>query len=194
MGDLIILKRKIIITFTIMLVLIIGSGVLGWVLTRQIEKSNKITEVVHILKESELQLRREEKNLLIRGYSQDRFLRWQTAKEEFHQKFGELIGMNALNENETNELKSDYTEMSNDYSQFFDVIRTRTLTADEIAKYDQEFKKIGRKTLNMINSILSREHSVSSSKDTQADVLIAVFLVVFVITAGFLIVNVLKYI
>jgi hypothetical protein len=194
MGDLIILKRKIIITFTIMLVLIIGSGVLGWVLTRQIEKSNKITEVVHILKESELQLRREEKNLLIRGYSQDRFLRWQTAKEEFHQKFGELIGMNALNENETNELKSDYTEMSNDYSQFFDVIRTRTLTADEIAKYDQEFKKIGRKTLNMINSILSREHNVSSSKDTQADVLIAVFLVVFVITAGFLIVNVLKYI
>ena len=194
MGDLIILKRKIIITFTIMLVLIIGSGVLGWVLTRQIEKSNKITEVVHILKESELQLRREEKNLLIRGYSQDRFLRWQTAKEEFHQKFGELIGMNALNENETNELKSDYTEMSNDYNQFFDVIRTRTLTTDEIANYDQEFKKIGRKTLNMINSILSREHSVSSSKDTQADVLIAVFLVVFVITAGFLIVNVLKYI
>ena len=194
MGDLIILKRKIIITFTIMLVLIIGSGVLGWVLTRQIEKSNKITEVVHILKESELQLRREEKNLLIRGYSQDRFLRWQKAKEEFHQKFGELIGMNALNENETNELKSDYTEMSNDYNQFFDVIRTRTLTTDEIANYDQEFKKIGRKTLNMINSILSREHSVSSSKDTQADVLIAVFLVVFVITAGFLIVNVLKYI
>lgn len=194
MGDLKILKRKIIITFVIMLILIIGSGVLGWVLTGQIERSNKIIEVVHILKESELQLRREEKNLLIRGYSQDRFLRWQKAKEEFHQKFGELIGMKALNENETNELKNDYTEMSDDYSQFFDVIRTRTLTTDEIANYDLEFKKIGRKTLDMINSILAREQSVSSSKDSQADVLIAVFLIVFVVTAGFLIVNVLKYI
>ncbi len=194
MSDLKILKRKILITFAIMLFLIIGSGVLGWILTRQIENSTKIIEVVHLLKESELQLRREEKNLLIRGYSQDRYLRWQKAKEEFHQKFGELIGMKALNEDEINALKADYSEMSDQYNQFFDVIRSNALSLQEIANYDQVFKKTGRKTIEMINNILAREHNISSSRDWQADVLIAVFLIVFVITAGFLIINVLKHI
>ena len=194
MSDLKILKRKILITFIIMLFLIIGSGVLGWILTRQIENSTKIIEVVHLLKESELQLRREEKNLLIRGYSQDRYLRWQKAKEDFHQKFGELIGMKALNEDEINALREDYSEMSDQYSQFFDFIRSNSLNAKEIADYDQVFKQTGRKTLEMINNILSREHNISSSRDWQADVLIAVFLIVFVITAGFLIINVLKHI
>ena len=177
-----------------MLLLIIGSGVLGWILTRQIENSNRIVEVVHLLKESELQLRREEKNLLIRGYSQDRYLRWQKAKEDFHQKFGELIGMKALNQEEIDELKKDYTEMSDNYNQFFDDIRSDTLNREQTAKYDLEFKNTGRKTLEMINSILNRENNVSSSKDLQADVLIAIFLIVFVVTAGFLIVNVLKHI
>ncbi len=194
MGDLKTLKKKIFITFSVMLILIIGSGVLGWIITKQIEKSTKIIEVVHILKESELQLRREEKNLLIRGYSQPRFLRWQKAKEEFHQNFGELIGMKALKENEKEELKNDYSEMSDNYNEFFDVIRSNALSTDEIAKYDQEFKKTGRKTLEMINEILSREQSISSGRDSQADILIAVFLIVFVVTAGFLIVNVLKQI
>ncbi len=194
MSDLKILKRKILITFTIMLLLIIGSGVLGWFLTQQIEHSTNIIEVVHLLKESELQLRREEKNLLIRGYSQDRYLRWQKAKEDFHQKLGELIGMKALQENEINALKTDYSEMSGNYNEFFSVIRSNQLSVQDIAKYDQEFKQTGRKTLEMINNILDREHNISSSRDWQADILIAVFLIVFVITAGFLIINVLKHI
>ncbi len=194
MSDLKILKRKILITFTIMLLLIIGSGALGWILTKQIERSTNIIEVVHLLKESELQLRREEKNLLIRGYSQDRYLRWQKAKEDFHQKFGELIGMKALKGNEIIELKTDYSEMSDNYNEFFDVIRSNQLSMREVAKYDQEFKKTGRKTINMINNILAREHDISSSRDSQSDILIAVFLIVFVVTAGFLIINVLKHI
>ncbi len=194
MSDLKLLKRKILITFTIMLFLIIGSGVLGWYLTRQIEASTNIIEVVHLLKESELQLRREEKNLLIRGYSQDRYLRWQKAKEDFHLKLGELIGIKALQENETKALKMDYSEMSENYKEFFDVIRSDSLTSQEVADYDQEFKETGRKTLDMINNILAREHEVSSSRDLQADILTVVFLLVFVVTAGFLIINVLKHI
>jgi hypothetical protein len=194
MGEMKILKRRIFITFSVMLILIIGSGVLGWILTRQIENSTRVIEVVHMLKESELQLRREEKNLLIRGYSQERYLRWQKAKEDFHQKFGELIGMKALNQNEINELKTDYTEMSDNYNQFFDDIRSNTLNQEQIARYDQEFKKTGRKTLEMINSILNREHDMSAGKEWQADILIVIFLIVFIVTAGFLIVNVLKHI
>lgn len=194
MSDLKILKRKILITFTIMLFLIIGSGVIGWILTKQIEKSTNIIEVVHLLKESELQLRREEKNLLIRGYSQERYLRWQKAKEDFHQKLGELIGMKALNGNEISELKADYSEMSDNYNEFFEVIHLNKLSLEQIQNYDQEFKKTGRKTIEMINNVLAREHNTSGSRDLQADILIAVFLIVFVVTAGFLIINVLKHI
>ena len=189
-----ILKRRLLITFSIMLILIIGSGVLGWMLTSEIENSTRVIEVVHMLKESELQLRREEKNLLIRGYSQERYLRWQKAKEDFHQKFGELIGLKALNQTEIDALRTDYTEMSDNYNQFFDDIRSNTLNQEQVARYDQEFKKTGRKTLEMINSILNREHDMSAGKEWQADILIVIFLIVFIVTAGFLIVNVLKHI
>ena len=193
MGESKILRKKIFITFSIMILLILGSGVLGWIFTQKIEKSDSITDTVHLLKEAELQLRREEKNLLIRGYSQQRYLRWQKAKEDFHQKFGELIGLKALTNNEISELKKDYTEMSDTYNKFFDEIRSDALSRDEIIKYDTQFKNIGRKTIDLINSILSREQVVSAKTDSQADILIAVFLIVFIGTASFLIINVLKY-
>jgi hypothetical protein len=193
MSDKNVLKKKIFITFTIMTILIFGTGVLGWILTKQVEKSNRIIDTIHLLKESELQLRREEKNLLIRGYSQDRYLRWQTAKEDFHQKFGELIGMGALTDTEMNEIKTDYSEMSDTFKSFFNEILSKQLSQEEIINYDEQFKKIGRKTIEMINNILAREQSMSHVKDTQADVLIVIFLVIFISTAGFLIVNVLKH-
>lgn len=193
MSDKNVLKKKIFITFTIMVILIFGTGVLGWILTQQVENSNSIINTIHLLKESELQLRREEKNLLIRGYSQDRYLRWQTAKEDFHQKFGELIGMKALTNTEMNAIKTDYSEMSDTFKSFFNEILSKQLSQDEISNYDEQFKKIGRKTIEMINNILAREQSLSQQKDTQADVLIVIFLVIFISTAGFLIVNVLKH-
>jgi hypothetical protein len=193
MSDRNVLKKKIFITFTIMIILIFGTGVLGWILTKQVEKSTRIIDTIHLLKESELQLRREEKNLLIRGYSQDRYLRWQTAKEDFHQKFGALIGMGALTDAETNEIRTDYSEMSDTFKSFFNEILSKQLSQDEINNYDDQFKKIGRKTIEMINNILIREQSLSQQKDTQADVLIVIFLVIFISTAGFLIVNVLKH-
>ena len=192
MGDSNILKKKLIITFTTIFILIIISGVLGWILTEQIENSEKIIEVVHSLKESELQLRREEKNLLIRGYSQQRYLRWQKAKENFHQNLGELIGRKALNEIEINTLKRDYTEMSDTYNKFFHEIRSNDLDREEIIKYDEQFKEIGRGTLKMINNILDREEKVSSRTNSQADILLVIFVAIFVLTTGFLIVNVIK--
>ena len=184
MGDPKILKKKLFLTFSIIIVLIFLSGILGWILTQKIEKSNKTIDVVHSLKEAELQLRREEKNLLIRGYSQQRYLRWQKAKEDFHQRFGELIGMKALNDSEISNIKTEYSEMSGSYNKFFDDISSNTLTQNEITNYDEQFKKIGRKTLEMINSILSREQKVSSSTDSQANILIVVFLIIFISTAG----------
>jgi hypothetical protein len=193
MGDPRILKKKIFITFFIIILLILCSGVLGWILTQKIESSNKVIDVVHKLKEAELQLRREEKNLLIRGYSQPRYLRWQKAKEDFHQRFGELIGMKALSNTEINTIKVDYSEMSGTYNKFFDEIRSNALGQNEIIKYDEQFKKIGRRTIEMINSILLREQTVSARTDSQANILIIIFVIIFVATAGSLIVNVIKH-
>jgi hypothetical protein len=45
----------------------------------------------------------------------------------------------------------------------------------------------------MINNILAREQNISAKTDWQADILIVIFLVVFIATAGFLIINVLKH-
>ena len=137
-------------------------------------------------------MRREEKNLLIRGYSQQRYLRWQKAKENFHQNLGELIGRKALNEIEINTLKRDYTEMSDTYNKFFHEIRSNDLDREEIIKYDEQFKEIGRSTLKMINNILDREEKVSSRTNSQADILLVIFVAIFVLTTGFLIVNVIK--
>jgi len=194
MDSLKILKRKLIITFSIMIVLIFVSGILGWIFTQQIENSNKIVEVVHLFKESELQLRREEKNLLIRGYSQPRYLRWQKANEDFHRDFGTLIGLNALNNTEIDEIKSEYSEMSDTYTNFFNDIRLNVLSQKEIVNYDEQFKKIGRRTLEMINNILVREQKISSSSNLNADILIMLFLAIFIASAGYLIVNIIKHI
>ena len=83
--------------------------------------------------------------------------------------------------------------MSKIYSGFFDEILTKKLSLDQINNYDDQFKEVGRKTLGIINNILVREQNNSAAKDTQANILIAVFLIIFTITAGFLIVNVLKH-
>ena len=183
-----ILKKKITITFVVVILLILFSGVLGWKLTQQIERSDKIIATVHTL-----QLRREEKNLLIRGYSQQRYLRWQNAKENFHQRFGELIGMEALSDTEKNAIKSDYSEMSSTYNNFFHELKTNSLSQDKIITYDEQFKKIGRKTIEMINEILNREKELSNKTDWQANILIAIFIIIFIATTSFLIVNVIKH-
>ena len=188
-----ILRGKIIFSFVVILTLILGSGVLGWILTQRIETSNKIIDTTHLFKEAELQLRREEKNLLIRGYSSERFLQWQKAKEDFHQRFGELIGLSALSKDEISKIKMNNTIMSETYNKFFDEIKADKLNDNGKAQYDEQFKKIGRETLNIINNILSKEQAAASKNDSGTDILILVFLVIFISTATFLIINVLKH-
>ena len=188
-----ILRGKIIFSFVVILTLILGSGVLGWILTQRIETSNKIIDTTHLFKEAELQLRREEKNLLIRGYSSERFLQWQKAKEDFHQRFGELIGLSALSKDEISKIKMNNTIISETYNKFFDEIKADKLNDNGKAQYDEQFKKIGRETLNIINNILSKEQAAASKNDSGTDILILVFLVIFISTATFLIINVLKH-
>lgn len=188
----IVLKRKICFSFFIIIFLIACSGALGWVLTQQFEKSNKIIDTVHLFKEAELQLRTEEKNLLIRGYSQQRFQRWQNARVEFNQRFGELIGLKAMKDSEINEIKTNDSVMSQAYIKFFDDIQSTKLSESKIAQYDAQFKTIGKKTLATINNILVREHEEMEKTDSRTNVLIIVFLIVFAAAAAFLAINVIK--
>lgn len=186
------LKKKVILSFSIIIILILCSGALGWVITQQIEQGDKTTDTVHLFKEAELQLRREEKNLLIRGYSVERFHRWQEAKEDFYQRLGELIGLKALNDDEIKELKSSNSEMSDAYKDFFDDIKSGKLTENKAAQYDYQFKTIGQRSLGLIDSILAREQTISRELDSRADLLIIIFFVVFVGTTSFLVINVLR--
>ncbi len=188
----IILRKKIIFSFVIIILLIIGSGILGLILTQQIETSNKIIDTIYQFKDAELQLRRQEKNLLIRGYSYQGFLKWQSAKEDFHRLFGKLIGLNALSENEINKINSNNSILSGTYNKFFDEIRSSKLTENEKTQYDEKFMKIGRSTIQIINNILANEQNISAQSDSETHILILVFWVVFVSTATFLIINVLK--
>ena len=83
--------------------------------------------------------------------------------------------------------------MSETYNRFFDEIKSNTLGNTGKAQFDEQFKKIGRETLNIINNILINEQNSSSKNDSGTDILILFFLVVFVATATFLIINVLKH-
>ncbi len=172
--------------------LILCSGALGWEITRHLERSSKTMEAVHLFKEAELQLRREEKNLLIRGYSVERFHNWQKAKEDFYQRLGELIGLKALTDKETGELKSSNSAMSDTYREFLDDIKSGKLTESKVARYDGEFKEIGRRSLRLIDGILAREQAVANGMDSKADILIVFFSVVFIGTTAFLVINVLR--
>ena len=186
------LKNKVIFSFVVIIILIFTSGALGWLLTKQVERSDSIIETVHQFKEDELQLRREEKNLIIRGYSHERLERWQIAKEDFNQRFGELVGMGALTKDEIKKLKATISEMSAAYNHFFHDIQNHKLSDDEIAQYDAHFKKLGRGSLVIIDTILKTETENSKSVDSTTDLLIIIFSVVFVLITAFLVVNVLK--
>jgi CHASE3 domain sensor protein len=186
------LKNKIIFSFVVIIFLILTSGVLGWLMTKEVERSDSVIETVHQFKEAELQLRREEKNLLIRSYSHQRLERWQTAKEDFNQRFGELVGMGALTKDEIKELKATIAEMSTAYNQFFHDIQNHKLSDDEITLYDAHFKKLGRGSLVIIDNILINEIENSTDVNAKTDLLIIIFSVVFVLIAAFLVVNVLK--
>jgi preprotein translocase subunit SecF len=186
------LKKKVILSFSVIIALILCSSALGWEITQQIEKTGTTTETVHLFKEAELQLRREEKNLLIRGYSLERFHRWQKAKEDFYQRLGELIGLKALDDNEITELKSGNSAISDAYTKFFDDIKSGKLTEAEAAQYDSEFRQIGQRSLQLIDGVLAREHAISRDMDSRADLLIIFFSVVFVGTTSFLVINVLR--
>ena len=186
------LKNRVIFSFVVIIILILISGILGWFLTKQVERSDSIIETVHKFKEDELQLRREEKNLIIRGYSQQRLERWQIAKEDFNQRFGELVGMGALSKDEIKKLKANISEMSKTYNQFFHDIQNHKLSNDEITQYDDHFKKLGRGSLVIIENILKNEMENSAKVNSRTDVLIIIFSIVFVLIAAFLVVNVLK--
>ena len=186
------LKRKVILSFSIIILLILCSAALGWEITQHLEKSSKTMETVHLFKEAELQLRRQEKNLLIRGYSVERFYNWQKAKEDFYQRLGELIGLKALTDEETGELKSSNSAMSDTYREFLDDIKSGKLTESKVARYDDEFKEIGRRSLRLIDGILAREQAVANGMDSKADILIVFFSVVFIGTTAFLVINVLR--
>ena len=186
------LKNRVIFSFVVIIILILISGILGWFLTKQVERSDSIIETVHKFKEDELQLRREEKNLIIRGYSQQRLERWQIAKEDFNQRFGELVGMGALSKDEIKKLKANISEMSKTYNQFFHDIQNHKLSNDEITQYDDHFKKLGRGSLVIIENILKNEMKNSTKVNSRTDVLIIIFSIVLVLIAAFLVVNVLK--
>jgi hypothetical protein len=186
------LKRKVIVSFSVIILLILCSSALGWEIAQQMEKIGKTLESIHLFKEAELQLRREEKNLLIRGYSAEDFHRWQKAKEDFYQKLGELNGLKALTDNEADELKSSNSATSDLYKDFLDDIKSGRPSEGKAAEYDAKFKEIGQRSLQLIDSILTREQALSKEMDSKADLLIIAFSVIFIGTTSFLVINVLR--
>jgi hypothetical protein len=188
----ILLKRKICFSFFIIIILIAFSGALGWILTQQFEECKKVMETVHSFKEAELQRRSEEKNFLLRGYSQQRLQAWQNAKMEFDQRFGELIGLKVLTESDINGIKTNNTEMSGVYNRFFEDIQSAKLSENKIAYYDAQFKISGQRTSEIIKNILAREHEEQIKNSSRTNFLIIIFLIVFSIAATFLAINVIK--
>lgn len=175
-----------------MTALIIISGIIGWVITTEIEKSNSVINNIHDLKEAELQLRKEEKNFLIRGYSTETFNQWQKARDDLYHILGKLEGMNALTSDEAGEFNLTNSELADVYKNFFDEIRSGNLTSSKITQYDKKFKEYGSRSLNLINNILNREQATLNKLELRSNILIILFTIAFVGIASILVMNVLK--
>ncbi|MGC8653460.1 MAG: hypothetical protein ACP5US_05660 [Candidatus Kryptoniota bacterium] len=185
-------KRKLILSFSIMTALIICSGIIGWVITAEIEKTNSVINSMHLLKEAELQLRKEEKNFLIRGYSTATFNQWQKAKEDFYHILGKLEGMNALTADEIKGFDSTNSALANIYKNFFDDVRSGKLTDDQITKYDKEFKEYGSASLQLINNSLNRNQAILGKLELRSNILIVLFTIAFAAIASSLVISVLR--
>lgn len=185
-------RKKLILSLCIMTALIIISGIIGWVITTEIEKSNSVINNIHDLKEAELQLRKEEKNFLIRGYSTETFNQWQKARDDLYHILGKLEGMNALTSDEAGEFNLTNSELADVYKNFFDEIRSGNLTSSKITQYDKKFKEYGSRSLNLINNILNREQATLNKLELRSNILIILFTIAFVGIASILVMNVLK--
>ncbi len=188
----VIFKRKLIAALILMIILIIAGSVMGWIITRDAEKNDRIIETIHRFKEAELEIRREEKNLIIRGYLDRRFDRWQKAMSDFTQIFGELIGLEQLSDAEIKEIKSRISEMSKVYNEFIHEIQSHQPSEEEILQYDIKFKNIGRESIGLIETKIKLIEEKIENAESRTYILIAIFTLVFLTIGFYLVISTIK--
>lgn len=174
-------KKQIVISLVVMITLLVAGSIFGWLTSRSLEKSDSILTKTHRLKEAELEVRRQEKNLLIRGFLQEEFNNWQKAKKNLAEILADLNSLEALDSLDILEMDEHLSRRNEISVDFIKNLESGILTQDQKNQFDNEFKKIGRQTIDVIDRIVEKKQIESGNLQSRFNIIIIVLSIFFIV-------------
>lgn len=125
-----------------------------------------------------LEMRREEKNLIIRGFVEEHVKKWESAANRFDSLTTKLQSIKGMSAQENGTLKQGINEFKGIFANFISDLKTKgKFSTEDADNYDKKFKTFGRKAIAIIDGIITHTETASLKKEQQ----LAIY-----ITTGFL--------
>jgi methyl-accepting chemotaxis protein len=150
------IKGKMIIFFSIMFIIMLTFLLVLRFFINSIIQDDKTTITIKNMKVDILEARREEKNLIIRGYVQEHITKWENAMAAFDKKADQLNEQHGITPSQHDELSSGTADFQNIFTSFTNDLKNKQkLSNDEITSYDNKFKVFGRKSIELLDTVTS---------------------------------------
>lgn len=138
------------------------------VLIKQIKTANNIVITAKNMKVEILEMRREEKNLIIRGFVEEHVKKWESAANRFDSLTTKLQSIKGMSQDENGTLKQGITEFKSIFGDFISDLKAKEKFSTEDAdNFDKKFKTFGRKAISIIDGIIIHTETVSLKKERQ---------------------------
>jgi methyl-accepting chemotaxis protein len=148
------IKGKLITFFGIMLIILTAFFLILRFFINSIIHDDQTAIIIKNMKIDILEARREEKNLIIRGYVQEHITKWENAMAAFDKKADQLNQQHGITEVQHNELSAGIVDFQNIFTTFTtDLKNKQFFSKDEISSYDNKFKVFGRKSIEILDSV-----------------------------------------
>lgn len=150
------IKGKLVSFFGVIFVILMTFFMISRFFINSIILDDKTTIVIKNMKIDILEARREEKNLIIRGYVQEHITKWDNAIASFDKKADQLNAQHRITAAQHDELSAGVADFQKIFTSFTtDLKNKQSFTKDEITSYDNQFRVFGRKSIEILDSITS---------------------------------------
>jgi methyl-accepting chemotaxis protein len=137
------------------------------ILIKNLKTANEIVITAKNMKIEILEMRREEKNLIIRGFVEEHVKKWEKAVNRFDSLTTKLNSIKGMSQEENGTLKQGINEFKSIFENFISDLKIKEKFSSEDAEnFDKKFKTFGRKAIAILDGIIVHTESVSQKKET----------------------------
>jgi methyl-accepting chemotaxis protein len=172
------IKGRLLLGFGITFTIVLSIFITFWIFICEVKQSDAIVVTSKNLKIEMLELRREEKNLIIRGFVDEHVQKWNLAAKRFELQTAMLQSQKGITGEELKILYAGIFDFKEVFTKFTTDLKSKgSFGESETDDYDQEFKIFGRKAISIVDDIIIRTEKNFLQKEKQFRLFI---------TAGFL--------